>query len=88
MPASVGKSPAAMCAQNSRSRARGCDGAPGDRNGARPVTFLIRSDGLPTTTSDQVLLTPVEPSVYNLIAFTDRLIEEGVDASVGSVGDA
>jgi hypothetical protein len=34
------------------------------------------------------LLTPVEPSVYNLIAFTDRLIEEGVDASVGSVGDA
>ena len=27
-------------------------------------------------------------SVYTSIAFTDRLIEEGIDPSVGSVGDA
>ena len=31
---------------------------------------------------------PVEPSVYTSIAFTDRLVEEGIDPSVGSVGDA
>lgn len=31
---------------------------------------------------------PVEPSQYTSIAFTERLAEAGVDASVGSVGDA
>ena len=30
----------------------------------------------------------VEPGQYTSFAFTDRLIEAGVDASVGSVGDA
>ena len=75
-------------AQNSRSFTRGCDGAPGDRIGARPVTSFIQFDGLPTTPSDQVLLPPVEPSVYTSIAFTDRLVDEGIDTSVGSVGDA
>jgi hypothetical protein len=88
-PASVGSRPVLILAQNSRSLARGCDGAPGDRNGARPVTSLIQFDGLPTTPSSiEVLLPPVEPSVYTSIAFTDRLIDEGIDPSVGSVGDA
>ncbi|MCJ8504920.1 type I restriction-modification system subunit M [Kocuria flava] len=53
--------------QNSRSNARGCPGCPGERIGARPVTSLIQSDGLPTTPSDQVLLPPVEPSEYTRI---------------------
>ena len=29
-----------------------------------------------------------EGSVYTSIAFTDRLVDEGIDPSVGSVGDA
>jgi len=88
IPASVGSSPVLIFAQNPRSFARGCEGAPGDLIGARPVTSFIQFDGLPTTPSDQVLLPPLEPSVYTSIAFTDRLIDEGIDASVGSVGDA
>jgi putative transposase len=35
-----------------------------------------------------VLLGPLEPKQYTSIAFTDRLAEAGIDASVGSVGDA
>lgn len=31
---------------------------------------------------------PVEPSQYTSIAFTERLLEAGIDPSVGSVGDA
>jgi len=67
MPASVGSMPEPILAQNSRSLARGCDGAPGDGNGARPVTSLIQFDGLPTTSSSiEVLLPSVDPSVYTL----------------------
>jgi putative transposase len=35
-----------------------------------------------------VLHPPVESGQYTSIAFTTRLLESGVDASVGSVGDA
>ena len=35
-----------------------------------------------------VLQRPVEPAQYTSIAFTTRLIEAGIDPSVGSVGDA
>jgi putative transposase len=35
-----------------------------------------------------VLHPPVESGQYTSFAFTSRLIEAGVDASVGSVGDA
>lgn len=35
-----------------------------------------------------MLQRPVEPSVYTSISFTDRLVDEGIDPSVGSVGDA
>jgi putative transposase len=35
-----------------------------------------------------VLRPPVESGQYTSFAFTSRLIEAGVDASVGSVGDA
>ncbi|WP_156366488.1 hypothetical protein [Microbacterium sp. No. 7] len=74
--------------QNSRSFTRGCDGAPGDRIGARPVTSFIQFDGLPTTPSDQVLLPPVEPSQYRAIRYTERLAEADAVASVGTVGDS
>jgi len=74
--------------QNSRSRSRGCDGAPGDLNGARPVTSLTQFDGLPTTPSDQVLLPPVELSQYTALRYADRLAEVGAIASIGSVGDS
>jgi hypothetical protein len=36
----------------------------------------------------EVLRRPVESAQYTSIAFTTRLIQAGVDASVGSVGDA
>ena len=35
-----------------------------------------------------MLLRPVEPGQYTSFAFTQRLLDAGVDASVGSVGDA
>ena len=35
-----------------------------------------------------MLLRLVEPKVYTSIAFTERLADEDIDASVGSVGDA
>ncbi len=35
-----------------------------------------------------MLQRPVEPSQYTSIAFTTRLVEAGIDPSVGSVGDA
>jgi putative transposase len=35
-----------------------------------------------------VLHRPLEPAQYTSIAFTDRLLAAGIDASVGSVGDA
>ena len=34
------------------------------------------------------MLRPLEPAQYTSIAFTDRVTEAGIDASVGSVGDA
>lgn len=40
-------------------------------------------------TSDyEVLRRPVEFTQYTSIAFTERLVDAGVDSSVGSVGDA
>jgi len=86
MPASVGSTPVLTFSQNSRSLARGCDGAPGDRNGARPVTSLIQFDGLPTTPSDQVLLPPVEPSQFRSNAFVRLLKNNGITGSMGRVG--
>ena len=38
--------------------------------------------------NNPVLHRLVEPKQYVSFAFTGRLIDEGVDASVGSVGDA
>lgn len=35
-----------------------------------------------------MLLPPIEPNQYTSIAFTDKLIEEGIDASIGSTGSS
>ena len=87
-PASVGSKPVLIFVQNSRSFTRGCDGEPGERIGARPVTSFIQFDGLPTTPSDQVLLPPVEPSNYMAMVYTDRIVELGAVPSTGTVGDS
>jgi len=74
-------------AQNSRSLARGCPGCPGDRNGARPVTSLIQSDGLPTTPSSiRVLLPPVEPSQYASAQIAEFAAANGITRSMGLTG--
>ena len=81
--------PSAIRRQNARSTSRRSDGLPGDFIGDRPVNSFIHPAGLPTTTSSiEVLRRPVESTQYTSFAFTPRLIDAGVDASVGSVGDA
>ena len=42
---------------------------------------------IPTSTIE-VVQRPVESAQYTSIAFTDRLVDAGIDPSVGSVGDA
>lgn len=83
-------SPAAICTQNARSRSRRTGGRPGDRITARPVNAAAQPGGRPieSTSISEVLRPPVEPGQYTSVAFTQRLIDEGVDPSVGSVGDA
>ena len=36
----------------------------------------------------EVLRRPVESAQYTAVRFTDRLLEEGIDPSIGTVGDA
>src|SRR6476619_1543173 len=59
---------------------------PGRHSGGRN-----RRNCLPTNYSqvhDTVLRRQVESAQYTSVAFTQRLLNEGVDPSVGSVGDA
>jgi Integrase core domain len=80
--------PSAIRRQNARSTSRRSDGLPGDFIGDRPVNSFIHPAGLPITTSSiEVLRRPFESGQYTSFAFTSRLIDAGVDASVGSVGD-
>jgi putative transposase len=82
-------SPLAISRQNKRSTSRRSDGAPGDLIGDLPVNSFIQPAGLPISTSTiEVLRRPVDSAQYTSIAFTTRLIDAGVDPSVGSVGDA
>jgi hypothetical protein len=83
-------SPRAICTQNARSRSRRTGGRPGDSITARPVNAAAQPGGRPieSTSIVEVLRPPVEPGQYTSVAFTQRLIDEGVDPSVGSVGDA
>jgi transposase InsO family protein len=62
---------------------------PGERIDGLPVCVTIHCPVRPNThLLLEVLRRPVEFAVYTSIAFTQRLIDEGVDPSVGSVGDA
>jgi transposase InsO family protein len=83
-------SPRAICTQNARSRSRRTGGRPGDSITARGVNAAAQPGGRPieSTSIVEVLRPPVEPGQYTSVAFTQRLIDEGVDPSVGSVGDA
>jgi transposase InsO family protein len=75
--------------QKARCTSRRNDGAPGDFIDDRPVNATIHPAGLPINTPTiKVLQRPVESTQYTSFAFTQRLIDAGVDAPVGSVGDA
>ena len=89
-PASVLVIPCAIADQNNlRCSLRATGGRPGDRIGGLPVITAIQPAFRPLShLSIEVLRRPVEPGQYTSIAFTIRLAEVGIDASVGSVGDA
>ena len=82
--------PSAIFPQNARSRSLRTGGRPGERITARPVNAAAHPGGRPieNTSIVEVLRPPVEPGQYPSVAFTQRLLDEGVDPSVGSVGDA
>jgi hypothetical protein len=82
--------PSAIFPQKARSRSLRTGGRPGERITARPVNAAAHPGGRPieNTSIIEVLRPPVEPGQYTSVAFTQRLIDEGVDPSVGSFGDA
>lgn len=84
------EAPRAIAIQNGRRAARGTtDEHPGDRNVPCPVRSTHRLRfvviALPV---DRVLQRPIEFTQYLAIRYTDRLLEAGIDPSVGSRGDA
>ncbi|WP_244630139.1 integrase core domain-containing protein, partial [Microvirga tunisiensis] len=62
-------------------------GRPGDGNGARPDRSDRRFRMLIATSSFRVLRRPFESVQYVSIKYTERLVEAGIEPSVGSVGD-
>src|SRR6185369_7581130 len=78
--------PAAIAAQNRRFSSRPvAGGRPGENSGARPdrrFRFCI------ATSFQGVLRRPLEPAQYLSIRYTERLLEAGLEPSVGSVGDS
>jgi len=80
--------PFVISRQNNRSTSRRSDGFPGDFIGALPVSSFIHPAGLPINTSTiKALRRPVESAQYTSFAFTQRLVDAGADASIGSIGD-
>ena len=64
-------------------------GRPGEYNGGRPVCSCIHVDDRPIATPlVEVLRGPLEPCQYTSIRFTEHLALEGIDPSIGTVGDA
>jgi len=78
--------PAAIAAQNRRFSSRPvAGGRPGENSGARPdrrFRFCI------ATSFQGVLRRPLESAQYLSIRYTERLLEAGLEPSVGSVGDS
>jgi integrase-like protein len=82
-------SPRAISRQNKRSTSRRSDGAPGDFIADLPVNAFIHPAGRPINTSTlEVLRRPVESTQYTSFRFTAHLMTAGIDASIGTVGDA
>lgn len=50
-----------------------------------PILVVVPSKHPPSL---EVLRRPVEPGQYTSIAFTERLTEAGIDASIGTTGDS
>ncbi len=81
--------PAAIAAQNRRCSSRlATTGRPGENNGARPDRSERRLCFVIATLSFKVLRRPFESSQYVSIRYTERLVEAGIDPSVGNVGDS
>ncbi|MEH0975306.1 IS3 family transposase [Micromonospora sp. CPCC 205546] len=89
VPASSLVSPLAISRQNKRSTSRRSDGFPGDFIGDLPVNAFIHPAGLPIDTSKiEVLRRPVELTNYTSFRFSERLQDNGILPSMGSVGDS
>jgi hypothetical protein len=81
--------PVAISRQNTRSVSRLNDGFPGDFITGLPVNAFIQPAGLPIITSGiEVLRRPVESVQYTSIRYTDTLALEGLQPTIGSVGNA
>ncbi len=79
--------PVAICAQNRRSTARRCEGAPGERIGPRPVNACIHFAGLPINTSViEVLLPPVESTQFTCEEYQQFLAGHNLVCSMSAVG--
>lgn len=59
---------------------------PVDEKSRKKAARKVDRAAVPATLNG--LRRPLEPGVCTSIAFTDRLVDEGIDPSVGSVGDA
>ena len=81
--------PAAIAPQNRRRSSRpAAGGRPGENNGIRPDRSERRFRRIIATSSVKVLQRPLESAQYVSIKYTERLVEAGVEPSVGSVGDS
>jgi hypothetical protein len=81
--------PAAIAAQNSlRSSRPATGGRPSDGKGLRPEQSDRRLRVVIATSIVEVLRRPLESAQYVSIKYTERLVEAGIEPSVGSVGDS
>jgi integrase-like protein len=81
--------PAAIAAQNRRCSSRPATGGrPGDNNGARPDRSDRRFRVGIATSFLRVLRRPLEFAQYVSIRYNERLLQAGIEPSVGSVGDS
>jgi transposase InsO family protein len=81
--------PAAIAVQNRcRSSRPATGGRPGEKNGGRPDRSEWRFRADIATSSMRVLRRPLESAQYVSIRYTERLLEVGIEPSVGSVGDS
>jgi hypothetical protein len=81
--------PAAIADQNTcwcSRRATG--GRPGERRAFRPDRAERRFPVVIATSFIRVLRRPIESAQYVSIKYTERLVEAGIEPSVGSVGDS